>query len=95
MNMEDEMTKHRIYVEFEGGYFVTSLDPQFNAHLQDMVADLGPPTRVEFRAEDDGWYTEDDFVQAGINAREQQKASRMMKGTVTNPQWNPNDPLYW
>ena len=37
----------------------------------------------------------DDFVQAGIDAREQQKASRMMKGTVSAPEWNPNDPLNW
>ena len=57
---EKPPTMHRIYMEFEGGYFVTSLDPQFNAHLQDMVADLGPPTRVEFRATDEGWYTGDD-----------------------------------
>ena len=57
---EKPQTMHRVYVEFEGGYFVTSLDPKFNAQLQDMVTDLGPPTKVEFRATDEGWYVEGD-----------------------------------
>ena len=52
---KSQMTKHRIYVEFEGGYFVTSLDPSFHVVLQRMVEDLGPPTKVEFRREDEGW----------------------------------------
>ena len=54
-----EPTMHRIYVEFEGGYFVTSLDPQFNLHIQEMVAEMGRPVKVEFRATDEGWYEDD------------------------------------
>lgn len=54
-----ESTLHRIYVEWEGGYFITSLDSQFNKHLQEMVSDMGPPTKVEFRATDEGWYEDD------------------------------------
>ena len=53
-------TMHRIYVEFEGGYFVTSLDPRFNRHLQEMVAEMGRPVKVEFRATDEGWYEDED-----------------------------------
>jgi hypothetical protein len=56
---EKEVTMHRVYVEFEGGYFVTSLDPRFSFHLQEMVKDLGRPVKVEFRATDEGWYEED------------------------------------
>ncbi len=51
---------HRIYVEFEGGYFVTSLDPRFNSHLQEMVAEMGRPVKVELRATDEGWYEDED-----------------------------------
>ena len=52
-------TMHRIYVEFEGGYFITTIDPRFNSHLQEMVADLGRPVKVEFRATDEGWIQDD------------------------------------
>ena len=52
-------TLHRIYVEFEGGYFVTSLDSQFNSHLQEMVSEMGRPVKVEFRSTDEGWYEDD------------------------------------
>ena len=48
-------TQHRIYVEWEGGYFVTSLDPEFHKNLQEMVADMGPPANVEFRDTAEGW----------------------------------------
>ena len=54
-----ESTMHRIYVEFEDEngepYFITSLDPHFNKHIQEMVEDMGRPTKVEFRASDEGW----------------------------------------
>jgi hypothetical protein len=36
--------------------------------------------------------TEEDFIQAGIDAREQQKAERMMKGTASPVS---NDPIDW
>ena len=62
---DKESTMHRIYVAWEGGYFVTSLDPQFNSHLQEMVAELGPPTTVEFRDHDEGWYKEPAIVPGG------------------------------
>ena len=50
----EEPTKHRVYVEFEGGYFVVLgyLDSRF----QRMVGNMGRPTKVEFRATDDDWY---------------------------------------
>jgi len=47
---------HRVFVGWPGGYFVTSLhNPDFHTDLQELVADLGPPTVVEFRAADEGW----------------------------------------
>ena len=54
----EEQTLHRVYVEFEGGYFMVlgALDPDF----QEMVQDLGRPTKVEFRATDEGWHVEGD-----------------------------------
>jgi hypothetical protein len=56
-------TLDRIYVAWEVRddvtYFITSLDLEFGKHLQEMVADLGRPTKVEFRAADEGWYLED------------------------------------
>jgi len=43
--------------------------------------------------------SEDDFVQAGIDARENLKTisrnERMMKGTAYAADWNPNDPSNW
>ena len=39
---------------------------------------------------------EEDFIQAGIDAREQQKAARMMKGTVSAcDSKDPSDPVNW
>ena len=54
----EEQTIHRVYVEFEDGYFMVlgALDPDF----QEMVNDLGRPTKVEFRATDEGWHVEGD-----------------------------------
>ena len=55
---EKPQTMHRVYVEFEGGYYVVLgvLDSGF----QEMVQDLGRPTKVEFRTTDEGWYVEGD-----------------------------------
>lgn len=49
-------TLHRIYVEWEGGHFITSLDPEFHKHLQEMVADMGAPVKIEYRETNEGWY---------------------------------------
>ena len=49
------MSEDRIFVGWPEGYFISSLDPDFCKALQEMVADLGPPSVVEFRAADEGW----------------------------------------
>ena len=49
------MSEDRIFIGWPGGYFISSLDPEFCKGFQDMVADLGPPSVVEFRAADEGW----------------------------------------
>ena len=56
-------TMHRVYVgwEDESGsnkIFMSTLAADFHRELQVLVADHGPPTTVEFRADDEGWYTE-------------------------------------
>ncbi len=57
-----KMSEARIFVGWPGGFFITSLDPSFRTAFRDMVADLGPPSVVEFRAADEGWVSsEDDF----------------------------------
>ena len=56
--LDDETPMHRIYVEWPGGYFITSLHPSFSLHLQDMVEDMGRPTKIEFRATDEGWFND-------------------------------------
>lgn len=46
----------RIFIGWADGYFMTSLGCEdFQAEFLAMVADLGPPTIVEFRAADEGW----------------------------------------
>ncbi len=53
--------QHRIFVEWHDpdrpnwGGFVSSLSPDFQAELVEFVERLGPPTRVEFRADGEGW----------------------------------------
>ena len=45
----------RIFVGWPGGFFITSLDPDFRKDFQEMVDDLGPPSVVEFRPAHSGW----------------------------------------
>ena len=50
------MYEDRIFVGWNGGYFLTTVDAgaDFQRQLAEMVADLGPPNVVEFRAADEG-----------------------------------------
>ena len=54
------MSEDRIFVGWPGGYFITSLDRDFRTAFLRMVAELGPPSVVEFRAADEGWVSSDD-----------------------------------
>jgi len=54
------LEENRIYVGWEGGYFIVSSFPDFQKHLEEMVKELGPPTTVEFRAANEGYTTDDD-----------------------------------
>lgn len=67
-----EPTMHRVYVEFEGGYFVSLgvIDSSF----QQMVEEHGRPTKVEFRATDEGWYEEIYAEDVGDNGDEGEQA---------------------
>ena len=53
----NEQTSHRVYVEFEDGYFIVL---GMSKEFQQMVNELGRPTKVEFRATDEGWYVDDE-----------------------------------
>jgi hypothetical protein len=55
---EKERTYHRIYVEFEGGYFISLgvIDSEF----QRMVKEHGGPNIVEFRDTDEKWNIDDE-----------------------------------
>jgi len=58
------MSEDRIFVGWPGGYFMTSLGcDNFQAEFLAMVADLGPPSVVEFRSADEGWIegSDEDF----------------------------------
>ena len=63
-------TMHRVYVgwEDESGsnkIFMSTLASDFNKELQTLVEEYGPPTTVEFRADDEGWYTEEEIKSWG------------------------------
>ena len=46
----------RIYVAWPGGYFITSaVGEEFQKQFLEMVADMGRPSVVEFRAADEGY----------------------------------------
>ena len=51
-------TEHRVFVGWGEGDkdgYMSSLHGSFQTDLQEMVERLGPPTRVEFRADGEGW----------------------------------------
>ena len=52
-----EPTMHRVYVEFEGGYF--SVLGMLDNAFQEMVEELGRPVKVEFRSTSEGWFEDD------------------------------------
>jgi hypothetical protein len=54
------MSEDRIFVGWPDGYFITTTDLNFRKGLQEMVADLGPPTIVEFRSCDEGYLEENE-----------------------------------
>lgn len=47
--------QHRVFCEWKEGAFVSSLSPTFQADLLEFVALYGPPSKVEYRASDEGW----------------------------------------
>lgn len=53
-------TEHRIVAFWDADstkdkYFISTLSFDFNKAFQEMVADMGPPSRIVFRATDEGW----------------------------------------
>ena len=43
------MKEHRIFCEWTAGVFISSLAPNFQADLVELVESYGPPDKVEFR----------------------------------------------
>lgn len=57
-------TQHRIVAFWDAGetknyFFMSTLCHDFNEAFQEMIEEMGPPSRIEFRASDEGWYRED------------------------------------
>ena len=50
------MYEDRVFVGWKNGCFVTTAGPnlEFQRQLKEMVEELGPPDKVEFRAADEG-----------------------------------------
>ena len=96
---------HRVEIENQGdtcvirfgASFTLRLDEEnlnkLREHIHDAACDmLDQQSRLNSTNKD---FLEDDFIQAGIDAREQLKAQRMMKGTASPIDYNPNDPANW
>ena len=64
---KEEQTYHRIYVEFEGGYFINLgvIDSEF----QQMVKHRGGPNIVKFCDTTEKWVTDEDgyYPISGVN----------------------------
>ena len=53
-------TEHRIVAFWDAGetknyFFMSTLCHDFNEAFQEMVEEMGTPSRIEFRASDEGW----------------------------------------
>ena len=59
-------------------------------HYPDLVPPYDPEDTVA-----QTMAAEEDFIQAGIDGREQAKSDKMMRGTVSPPIYNPSDPVNW
>ena len=51
------MNEDRVFVGWKNGCFVSTAGPnlEFQRQLKEMVAELGPPDKVEFRPADEGF----------------------------------------
>jgi hypothetical protein len=47
--------RHRVFCEWSDGSWVSSLDPDFQASVVEFTENHGPPVRVEFRSDNEGW----------------------------------------
>ena len=54
-SVEDMERLDRIFVEWDNGAYVSSLASDFGRELLELVAHYGRPSKVEFRAHDEGW----------------------------------------
>jgi hypothetical protein len=98
---------HRVEIENQGdttvirfgASFTLRLDEEnlnkLREHIHDAARDMCIERRDTAGVYDREINAESEMVQAGINAREALKAQRMMKGTATPVDWNPNDPANW
>ena len=106
-NIRHDGGTHRVEVEIEGDQCVIRFGASFTLRvneanlntlrelIHDAVRDMAIERRDTTGVHTD--YLEDDFIQAGIDARESLKSQRMMKGTAdpAGHEYNPNDPANW
>ena len=102
---------HRVEVEIEGDQCVIRFGASFTLRvneanlntLRELIHDAVRDMAIERRdtsgvcsSKPWAWESsESEMTQAGIDAREQLKAERMMKGTASPVDFNPNDPANW
>jgi hypothetical protein len=56
------MGEHRIFCEWESGAWINSLAPDFHQELNKLIAQHGPPSKVEVRSEKDWLHPSDPGV---------------------------------
>ena len=60
----------RIFAEWEGGAFISSLCDDFQVEFVALVAEFGPPSLVEYRAHGEGWVKGGDHLAKGDDESE-------------------------
>lgn len=48
-------TLHRVRLTWEAGGYLSTVDPDFHRVLQHMIVHFGPPSKVEFLRDEEGW----------------------------------------
>ena len=102
---------HRVMIENQGdttlisfgASFTLRLDEENLNKLREHIHAAAREMTIERRDTSGVWQAnldkevnaENEMVQVGIDAREQLKAQRMMKGTALPIDYNPNDPANW
>ena len=106
--VEVEIEGDQCVIRFGASFTLRVNEANLNT-LREMIHDAARDMAIERRdtsgvcaSKPWAWETSDqevnaenEMIQVGIDAREQLKAQRMMKGTASPVDYNPNDPANW